>query len=451
VVFFPLYDRIGAGVAALAIVPVGICAWFWGLRGGLAASLIAFPANMLLLNLFGYQGGGWGVITHGGAGSAALVLIGVAIGRLRDLREELKRQLAERKQADEALRESELKYRTLVEGMNEGLLQVDNDDVVQFANDRFCEMVGYRRDELLGKAASELLLMGKDSDFMREKNRLRTQKISDRYEIQLKRKSGEVIWVQIGGAPIVDANGAVLGSIGIHTDITEWKRSEKMLLSYQDKLRSLDSQLSLAEERERQRIATKLHDRIGQALAFCNIKLGALQKSASAADLRQPIAEIRTLIEGTIQDTRSLTFELSPPVLHELGFEAAVEWLGEQIGKQHGIAFEVENDGGPKPLDEDVRFLLFRAASELLVNVVKHAQAESVQVSIKRDGSYIRVAVKDDGVGFDASEIGSRWNSAKGFGLFSIRERLGYVGGHLEIESEPGCGTLATLVAPLGV
>jgi PAS domain S-box-containing protein len=441
----------GAGVAALAIVPVGICAWFWGLRGGLAASLLAFPADMFLLNLFGYQGGGWGVITHGGVGSAVLVLIGVVIGRLRDLREELKRQLAERKQAEEALRESEQKYRTLLEGMNEGLLQVDNDDVVQFANDRFCEMVGYRRDELLGRVASELLLMDKDSDFMREKNRLRTQKISDRYEIQLKKKSGDVIWVQIGGAPIIDANGAVLGSIGIHTDITERKRAERILLSYQDKLRSLASQLSLAEEHERQRIAAKLHDRIGQTLAFCNIKLGALQKSASAANLREPIDEIRTLIEGTIQDTRSLTFELSPPVLHELGFEAAVEWLGEQIQKQHRVAFEIENDGDPKPLDEDVRFLLFRAASELLVNVAKHAAAHSVKVSIRRDGNDIRVAVKDDGVGFDASENGLRWNGAKGFGLFSIRERLGYVGGHLEIESQPGCGTRATLVAPLRV
>jgi signal transduction histidine kinase len=214
-------------------------------------------------------------------------------------------------------------------------------------------------------------------------------------------------------------------------------------------LRSLASQLSLTEERERRRIATELHDHIGQTLALCKIKLGMLQESASAG-LLESMDEIRKLIDQTIQYTRSLTSELSPPILYELGFEATVEWLGEKILKQYGILFHFEDDGQPKPICDEARVLLFQAVRELLVNVTKHAQARNVRVSIRRDGKDVRINVEDDGVGFHASEIGS-YISRTGFGLFSIRERLNYIGGYLEVESEPGHGTLVTLVAPMKI
>jgi signal transduction histidine kinase len=126
-----------------------------------------------------------------------------------------------------------------------------------------------------------------------------------------------------------------------------------------------------------------------------------------------------------------------------------VEWLTEQTQKQHGILPEFRDDRQPKPLDEDIQVLLFQAVRELLVNVAKHAQAQSVKVTIRRDGSDIQIIVEDDGVGFDAFPIGSHWSEIKGFGLFSIRERLDHFGGQLKIKSEPGHGTRVTLVAPL--
>ena len=225
----------------------------------------------------------------------------------------------------------------------------------------------------------------------------------------------------------------------LEREISERKRMEAQL-------RSLASELSLAEERERRRLAIDLHDRIGQALAICKIKLGSLRETVSSTDVAVSIDEIRELLDQIIQDTRSLTFELSSPILYELGLEAAVESLAEQVQKQHGILSTFEDDGQHKPLDDDVRVVLFQAVRELLVNVAKHAQANSVKVSIQRYDSDIRIGVEDDGVGFDTSEIGY---STNGFGLFSIRERLDYLGGHLEVRSEPGRGTLVTLVAPL--
>ena len=171
---------------------------------------------------------------------------------------------------------------------------------------------------------------------------------------------------------------------------------------------------------------------------------------AVAASLDKALEDVCNSIGQTIQDTRTLTFDLSSPVLYELGFEMAVsEWLTDQIQKKHGITVEFEDDGEPKPLDDDVRILLFRDVRELLINVVKHAQAHKVKVSIKKLGEQICITVEDDGVGFDPAEVLSMAAKRGEFGLFSIRERLERLGGHLEIESKPGSGCRIKMMAPL--
>ena len=228
---------------------------------------------------------------------------------------------------------------------------------------------------------------------------------------------------------------------------TERKRAEETLKESQ--LRSLASELSLAEERKRRRIATALHEGVCQTLAVSKIKLGVLRESASSAGLAEPLDEVCEFIDQSIQDTRALSLELSPPILYELGFEAAVAWLAEQIQEQHGILTDVEDDRQPKPLDNDVPVVLFQAVRELLTNVVKHAQACNAKVSLQREDDNIRIRVEDDGVGFDSSKMGLHKDEIDGFGLFSIRERLEHLGGNFEIESEVGHGTWVTLVAPL--
>jgi PAS domain S-box-containing protein len=228
------------------------------------------------------------------------------------------------------------------------------------------------------------------------------------------------------------------------------KATEQELLDYQAQLKSLASQLSLAEERERRRVAAELHDRIGQSLAVSKLQLDTLWASAPSGDLAKTLKEVCNSIDQTIQNTRSLTFDLSSPILYELGFEAAVaEWLTEQVGQKHDIATEFEDDELPKPLDESVCVLLFRDVRELLVNVIKHARARKVKVSIRKRDDTICVSVEDDGVGFDPDRIAPTPTQTGGFGLFSIRERLEQLGGRLKIESQPGKGSKITMTAPL--
>jgi PAS domain S-box-containing protein len=236
----------------------------------------------------------------------------------------------------------------------------------------------------------------------------------------------------------------------LNLEIQERKYNEKKLMEQQDKLRLLSSELLLTEERERRQIATELHDRIGQTLAVIQIKLAELREaSASNETAAKALDDIRQYIEQTIQDTRSLTFELSPPVLYELGLEAALAWLINQILEKHGLRVELKDDGRSKPLDNGCRVIMFQSARELLFNIVKHARARSATVSVRKDGNDIRIEIEDDGIGFDSSELESSGTGSRGFGMFSIRERLSPLGGHLEIKSEPGRGTHVTLVAPL--
>ena len=182
-------------------------------------------------------------------------------------------------------------------------------------------------------------------------------------------------------------------------DITEQKQAEKEIRTYQEQLRSVASELSLTEERERRRLATDLHDHVGQILALAQIKLGAIRQSASSTQLVEPMDEVRRLIEQTIQYTRSLSFELSPPILYDLGFEAAVEWLAELTHEQQGITVKVQADRSAKPMNDEIRIILFQTVRELLANVVNHANAKHIQIFIAREDTALQVKIEDDGLG----------------------------------------------------
>ncbi len=226
-------------------------------------------------------------------------------------------------------------------------------------------------------------------------------------------------------------------------------KAVRYLSVHKKQLRSMASQHTITEERARRKLAVYLHDNICQSLGVAKMKLDALRKSIPSSDLVDPLDEITQIIKSTIQDVRSVMVDLSPPVLHELGFEAALEWLAEQFQERNGIPCTFENDNLPKPLDDDVRILLFQSVRELLVNIIKHAQATKAKICVLREEDDVHVIVEDNGVGFRTSNMGSPLVVASGFGFFSIRERLSSVGGHMEIKSWKGKGSRVTLVAPL--
>jgi signal transduction histidine kinase len=235
----------------------------------------------------------------------------------------------------------------------------------------------------------------------------------------------------------------------LNLEVEERIGNEKKMREQQEKLRALSSELLLTEERERRRIATELHDRIGQTLAVTKIKLGELREALPAGTAADALTDIREFVDQTIQDTRTLTFELSPPILYELGLEAALAWLVAQIQKKHGLRIDFNDDEQPKQLDNGCRVILFQTTREMLFNIVKHARAQKATVSVRKDDDTARIDIEDDGIGFNASEFDSFESGSMGYGLFSVRERLHPLGGRMEIHSEPGRGTRVTILLPL--
>lgn len=221
-------------------------------------------------------------------------------------------------------------------------------------------------------------------------------------------------------------------------------------MNEQQRRKILASDLVLAEERERRRIAIGLHDQIGQILGLARRGLDELLRANRIGELAPQIEEICSRVEQAIEATRSLTFELSSPVLFELGLEAALQDLGERMAERCGVRFRFETDGRSKLPSDDASVVLFRAVRELLFNITKHAQAHNVRMALERVEDRLRVWLEDDGVGFDLSAVEGAFSPSGGFGLFNTREQLREISGSFDLDTASGKGTRVVLEVPLG-
>ncbi len=352
--------------------------------------------------------------------------------------------ITERKRAEEALRESEEKYRSLA-STADSMYLVDRECRYIFMNERHLSRFGLAWGEIVGRSYGEFHSEEDTRHFVENVERVLETGKSFQAEYRSHRDNKSFLRTF---SPVVDSKGSMFATTIVSKDITERKRAEEALHKSETHLRAMAMELSSAEERERQRLAIFLHDEIGQTLALLRIKFGDLAGAWRPKSGKRSIRQIRDLLEKIIDQTHTLTFELSPPILHQLGLEAAVEWAGEKINQDHGIDFTFNDDGVNKPLDADVKTLLFSCVRELMLNTVKHAKAKRLSVKIAREGEKILMTIADDGIGFDTSLLENH-PAQVGFGLFSVRERLAAVDGTFELRSEPDRGTRVTLSAPL--
>jgi PAS domain S-box-containing protein len=322
---------------------------------------------------------------------------------------------------------------------------VEKDDRIVFVNSAGANLLGYKKpEELIGKSILDFVHPDYRSRTHRQLEYLRKkQKALPLREEKFLRANGTSLDVEVAATPLVYQNKPAAQIV--FRDITERKLAHERILADQKQLRSLTAELVLAEERERHEIATALHDSIGPILALSKRELGTLQKLVPAA-IAEPLKNISDNISQAVKQTRTLTFDLSPPTLYTLGFETAIEELTERLCEEYKLEYSFRNSDERKPLTDHVKILLYRSIRELLINIAKHAKAGLVKVVLSRANDDIQVTVEDNGRGFDVSAKSSR---PAGLGLFSVRERLTHIGGKIEIESVRGKGTKVTLLAPL--
>lgn len=225
------------------------------------------------------------------------------------------------------------------------------------------------------------------------------------------------------------------------------ERGELRLKAFRDKLRKLLARTTKQEEQQRRTIAANLHDTIGQALAAMKMKLLSLHGEAIFYGLEQEIDDIRTLLEKTIKSTRSLTSEISSPIIYELELSSSIPWLIEKFSDKHHIQVSFNTAGDLTKISEQIRLTVFRGCRELLNNVARHAKASKISVTLLRDREKLFLKVEDNGLGFSVNEWKRKVLREDSFGLFNVREQILELGGTLDIESVPGSGTsvIATL------
>ena len=215
---------------------------------------------------------------------------------------------------------------------------------------------------------------------------------------------------------------------------------------YQEQLKKLYSEITLIEEKERRRIAENLHDSLGQTLSLAFMNLSAIVDLEHTPAVQRTIDNISQLLDKAIKESRTLTYDLSPPILYELGFIPAVKWKLEQFENENGVNTELISNGIENIFKKEINIFLYRVVVELLNNVTKHAQANKVVVRTDIENQNFRLFVEDDGIGFQENK--SQPDATGGFGLLSITERIESINGTFEIGSKDK-KTIAEISVPI--
>jgi len=362
--------------------------------------------------------------------------ITVAIQNSR-LYEQTQQELTERKRAEEAVQQSEARYRALVEQAADGIFITDAQGRYLDVNTNGCAMLGYTREEIIGKDYT-LILLPEDAAQDPPKLEMLRDGATLLKERLYQRKDGTIFPIEISAKMLTDGRYQ-----SIVRDTTERKRAEEELNRSRQQLRALTHHLQTAREEERTLIAREIHDELGQSLTALKMDLVWLTKRLppEAHALHEKAQGMTTMITESLQLMRRIASDLRPGLLDDLGLIAAMEWQASEFTKRSEVVCQL-NLPQELTLDRDRTTAIFRIFQETLTNITRHAQAKQIEVRLEADEAEIRLTVKDDGVGITADQI----NDPKSLGLIGVRERVVYFNGSVSIESHNG--TIITVRIP---
>ena len=358
--------------------------------------------------------------------------------------------ITERRQAEEALRESEARFASFMRHLPGTAVMRDFKGRYLFANEAWERLQHRTRQDWEGKTIAEVWPPHMAAKFYEGDHQVIAQGKPVQTIEEIPQEDGIHNWL-VNKFPIPDQDGrpVLIGAVGI--DITLRRRAEEALRESEQRLRFLTSQLLSAQERERKRISMELHDELGQSLAVLKLQIRAIERALrdDQQDLKAECLELLHYLDGVIDDVRRLSRDLSPAILEDLGLQSALKYLIDGVSKHYTVshAFEVEDLDHLFP--SDAQIIIYRIFQECLTNISKHADATEVSIAVKENDGLISLVFEDNGAGFDPAQVSARRASGRGLGLAALDERARMLGGTLEIRSQPGSGTRVTCVIPV--
>jgi len=357
------------------------------------------------------------------------------------------REVTEWKKAEEAQRESEKRYRLLVEEMGEGLAFVDARENITLANPSAEEIFGVATGGLVGRNLSRFMTPEFFKIIKKQTEKRRAGEKST-YEIEIIRADGKECQILITATPRFDEKGEYLGADTFFKDVTEQKKFEEELRKSHEQLRSLSAHLQAVREGERTSIAREIHDDLGQTMTALKMDFSLLNRLIPKEEkvLLRKTESMSKLVDMILQDTKRISTELRPGLLDDLGLFAAIEWQAEEFQNRTRIKCEVTLGPENIVLDRDRSTAIFRIFQETLTNIARHANATKVSINLKGKGGKLTLKVGDNGRGITEEQI----YDSKSFGLIGIRERVAFLGGEIKIKGVRNKGTTITVSIPFG-
>jgi PAS domain S-box-containing protein len=341
---------------------------------------------------------------------------------------------------------SEIKYRTLVETAQEGIAIVDPEENIVFCNDAFARIFSYNKEFLIGSNLDRLVDEDKFQEF-RRKTEERGRGKRERYETIMKDRAEALHNILISAAPLYNAEGAFIGTMGLVLDITDLKYKEEALRKQRADLKWLSNRLIELQESDRKSLARELHDCIGQKLGLAKIRLGKL--IVECPDDKIPfLSEISDIISDIAGDIRNISSTLRPRILDDLGLLPTIEWYLEEHVRKTGLDCRLIKKGDAYPLEPAREVNIFRIVQESILNIHKHAEATQAEISLDYQLNKITLKIIDNGKGFSVEHLPDTKSPHFNFGLLNISERVDMMNGCLEIVSRRGEGTSLIMEIP---
>ncbi|SHM74253.1 PAS domain S-box protein [Polaribacter sp. KT 15] len=359
--------------------------------------------------------------------------------------------ITDKKESIDKIARAEELYRLLADNTNDLICLQEHDSTFKYISPSIENLLGYKQEEFIGRKVYDIVhpedLESLKSTFFNISKEVK----SHAFPFRALHKKGHYIWLEFLSTPVYNGD-EINYFVTSARDITQTMVANENIQEYQKSLKRLTTEITLIEEKQKKEIASNIHDHLSQSLVISKMKIKELKHNKEYQKLIKDLEFIENHITDALDNSRKITFELSPPILYQLGIVDALFWLFEYIEKTYEIKSDINTTLDTVRMDDTKSILLYRSIQEVVNNAVKYSKASLFTLNIYEKSNYISFIFKDNGNGFDTKKLKNNHNTnGSGFGLFTVKERIGNIQGEFNISSEIGVGTTVVFNIPKSI